>query len=61
MAKSDNIQYSRGYEYGGIAFVGCGAVGLGIGILQNEVLAGLLIGGGIGFILMAFLAAGHSK
>jgi hypothetical protein len=50
-----------GMQYGGIAFVGAAAVGAGIGILNDELLAGLLIGGGLGFVLMALIAAAHQK
>lgn len=47
----------RGYAYGGPAFIGGIIVGLGIGILRDDVFAWLLIGIGAGFILMAFIAA----
>ena len=57
----NNKPEMRGYEYGGIAFVGCGIIGMGIGILNDELLAGLLIGSGIGFVLMALIAAAQQK
>lgn len=60
MANNDK-PYQRGYEYGGVAFVGCSAVGAGIGLLNSELVAGLLIGGGLGFVLMALIAAAHQK
>ena len=47
----------KDYESGGIAFVGAAAIGLGIGILTDEILAGLFIGGGLGFLLMAIINA----
>ncbi|OGL26351.1 hypothetical protein A3E49_03005 [Candidatus Saccharibacteria bacterium RIFCSPHIGHO2_12_FULL_49_19] len=58
---TNNQMDPAGFQYGGVAFVGCAAVGAGIGLLNNELLAGLLIGGGLGFVLMALIAAAHQK
>lgn len=51
----NNWRASTEHEAGGLAFVGVTAVGVGIGNLQGETLAGLLIGAGAGFILMAWI------
>jgi F0F1-type ATP synthase assembly protein I len=48
---------SRGYTYGGPAFVGGILVGIGLGILLGDFAAWFLIGLGGGFILMALIAA----
>lgn len=41
------------YESGGIAFTGCIILGIGIGMLFNQTVAGTVIGVGVGFIAMA--------
>lgn len=43
------------YERGGIAFVGCAVLGVGIGMLFNNAGAGSMLGVGTGFLVMAFL------
>jgi hypothetical protein len=48
---------TKGYEAGGIAFVGCIIVGVGLGFLFDEVAAGSILGVGAGFIMMALLRA----
>ena len=47
----------RGYEYGGPAFVGGIAAGIGIGILTDDFWGWLFVGIGAGFIVMALIAA----
>jgi hypothetical protein len=63
--KEANVSYEsrsgRGYEYGGPAFVGGIAVGIGLGILLGDFFAWLLIGFGAGFILMGIIAAIASR
>ena len=44
------------YESGGIAFVGCIMLGLGIGMMFDNAGAGVIIGIGIGFLAMAILS-----
>ncbi|HLR14996.1 MAG TPA: hypothetical protein VK144_04175 [Bacillota bacterium] len=44
------------YESGGIAFVGCIMLGLGIGMIFDNAGAGVIIGIGIGFLAMAILS-----
>lgn len=41
------------YEAGGIAFVGCILVGVGLGLLFHQLIPGAVIGTGVGFIVMA--------
>jgi hypothetical protein len=41
------------YERGGVAFVGCIVLGVGIGMLFDNPGAGSLIGVGVGFLAMA--------
>lgn len=43
------------YESGGIAFVGCMMLGIGIGMLFNKAGAGVMIGMGVGFLAMAII------
>lgn len=47
----------RGYEVGGVAFLGCCLVGFGWGLLYHLILPGLILGAGMGFILMAIIRA----
>ncbi|WP_196493825.1 hypothetical protein [Ornithinibacillus caprae] len=42
------------YESGGVAFVGCIILGVGIGMALDHVAAGSVIGVGVGFLAMAF-------
>ncbi len=53
--KSDN--YERGYGYGGVVFVGCMAIGVGLGLLSGNIAGWSVIGFGIGFVLMGLVAA----
>jgi hypothetical protein len=46
------------YERGGIAFVGCTVLGVGIGMLLDNPGAGALIGVGVGFLAMALFGKG---
>ncbi|HLS35135.1 MAG TPA: hypothetical protein VK061_02740 [Bacillota bacterium] len=43
------------YERGGIVFVGCIILGMGLGMVFDHQREGMFIGLGIGFILMAIL------
>jgi hypothetical protein len=55
---TDTSSYQgRGYQYGGPAFPGGILVGLGIGILTDELWGWLVVGIGAGFILMGLIAA----
>ena len=54
MSKKEN---EKGYESGGIAFVGFIILGLGFGFLYNQIVAGILLGIGVGFIAMSLLRA----
>ena len=47
----------KGYESGGIAFIGCIILGVGFGVLYNSLVVGTLFGVGGGFIVMALLRA----
>jgi hypothetical protein len=49
--------YEKGYGYGGVVFVGCLAIGVGVGLIVNEVAGWTVIGFGIGFVLMGLVAA----
>lgn len=46
---------SSKYERGGQAFAGCIVVGLGLGMLFDNIVAGAVIGTGIGFLVMAWM------
>ncbi len=43
------------YESGGLVFVGCVVLGIGIGMLFDDAGAGVMIGTGIGFLGMALV------
>lgn len=43
------------YERGGIAFVGCIVLGIGLGMIFDKEGAGMMIGLGVGFLAMAAL------
>jgi len=58
---ANNQVDTSGFQYGGVAFVGCAAIGAGIGLLNDEIVAGILIGAGVGFVLMAMIAAAARK
>ncbi|HHW57309.1 MAG TPA: hypothetical protein GXX15_06540 [Clostridia bacterium] len=45
-----------GFVKGGLLFMGSIFIGAGIGLLFNHLAVGILIGVGLGFILMGFLA-----
>lgn len=53
MAKKED----KGYESGGIAFVGFIIAGIGLGFLVGNIVAYTLFGIGAGFIAMAILRA----
>lgn len=44
------------YSRGGLVFVGCLLLGVGIGMMLGEQQIGAVIGLGVGFIAMAFMA-----
>lgn len=46
---------NRDYNSGGVAFVGCVMLGLGLGAWFDHSIAGLMSGVGVGFIAMALL------
>lgn len=46
---------SKKANIGGIVFVGCLFLGIGVGMLVDQVGAGTIIGLGIGFIAMAVI------
>ena len=43
----------RDYNSGGVAFMGCIILGLGLGAWFDHTIAGLFVGAGVGFIAMA--------
>jgi len=43
------------YESGGVAFIGCILIGIGVGLFYDHVAVGTLIGTGVGFVVMALL------
>lgn len=47
------------YERGGVIFIGCALLGVGLGMLFDQIAAGVLIGVGVGFIGMGII--GRSK
>jgi hypothetical protein len=55
MANKTNNTFSAQYP-SGIAFVGSILLGIGIGMLFNQVAVGSLIGTGIGFMLVAVMS-----
>ena len=46
---------------GGVVFVGCLMLGIGIGLIKHVVQIGALIGMGVGFIAMAAVWAYYAK
>ena len=46
---------------GGVVFVGCMFIGLGIGILYNKTAVGVILGLGVGFIVMGAIKAFSRK
>ena len=56
-----NMKESRGHEPGGVAFVGCILIGVGIGMLFDKTAVGAVFGAGVGFLVMAVLRATLGK
>lgn len=56
-----NETYEKGYGYGGVVFVGCLAIGVGLGLLAGDLAGWTVIGFGIGFVLMGLVAAVSDK
>lgn len=52
MAKEEN---GKGYEAGGMAFVGSIIVGTGLGLLFKRPDIGAILGVGVGFLVMAIV------
>jgi len=46
---------------GGLVFVGLMFLGAGVGLLVGQVVAGFLIGMGLGFVVMEFLCRGFLR
>ena len=46
---------------GGVIFVGCMFIGLGIGMLYNKTAVGVILGLGVGFIVMGLIRAFSRK
>jgi len=46
---------NENWSLSGIAFAGCFFIGMGLGILFKHTWAGIMIGLGVGFIVMAVL------
>ncbi len=53
MAKKEG----HGYESGGMAFIGTILLGIGLGVMYGQIVAGVLGGIGVGFIIMAIFRA----
>lgn len=49
------MEVEKNHSSGGLAFVACLFIGMGIGMLFHETFAGGLIGMGAGFLVMAFI------
>lgn len=45
----------QNYQASGAAFMGCAVLGVGLGMLFDNVGAGSVIGVGVGFLVMAML------
>ncbi len=43
-------------DWAGMVFVGCILVGLGLGFLFNQIVAGTILGVGVGFLAMALVS-----
>jgi hypothetical protein len=54
MAKNKSKK-AKGEDVGGIAFIGCVVVGIGLGLYFRQPAVGTLLGVGVGFILMALI------
>lgn len=55
MAKSNSKANNNAASVGGVAFVGCLFLGMGLGALVDQTGAGTLLGLGAGFVVMAIL------
>jgi len=53
--KKNNNVFSAQYP-SGIAFVGAIIIGIGLGVMKKEMLAFILLGVGVGFVLVAILS-----
>lgn len=52
MAKKEENKYDAA---GGVVFVGCMFVGMGVGYFMGQLVVGLFVGMGVGFIGMGIL------
>lgn len=57
MDEKNNINYKSG----GLIFVGCMFIGMGIGYFLGDLKTGLFLGMGVGFLAMGFLTIRGSK
>ncbi len=51
----------RDYEAGGVAFVGCILLGVGLGLWVGQPAPGVLTGLGVGFLVMAAFSRKGTK
>ena len=58
---TENEKNKIGNRIGGVVFVGCLMLGIGIGLIKHVVQIGALIGMGVGFIAMAAVWAYYGR
>ena len=52
---TESPKQKKSKEIGGLVFVGCAVVGMGISFATHTMPVGLFIGVGVGFLLMALI------
>jgi uncharacterized membrane protein len=53
------MENKNNYKFGGVIFVGCMFLGMGIGMIFKEAGIGTMIGMGIGFLASAFFKSNN--
>ena len=55
MTMTESSGQKKRKEIGGLVFVGCAVIGMGISFATNTMPVGLFVGVGVGFLMMALI------